>query len=99
LKTILTLVAAALAAATLASSASAGDSRAGIARGGSPSEPYVPFVTDFPAPAREAAPPRAAVRAAGGFDEVDAAFGAAAGLALSALAAASLRRRGRVSSA
>lgn len=86
MKAILTLAAASLAAAALAGPGSA-----------SP-DPFVPFVTDFPAGDRTTAPKVAS----DGFDGLDAALGAAAGLALGALAAASVpaaRRRRSLSSA
>lgn len=87
---LLTLLVAAAAAAALAVPASAG---------GRPAEPYVPFVTDFPSGTADA---RVRTAASGGFDGVDAAVGAVAGLALGGLAAASapaVRRRLRYSGA
>lgn len=63
---------------------------------------YVPFVTDFPNRVPEATPTGVGAHASGGLDGRDAAFGVAVGVALGALAAASLpalRRRRTVSSA
>lgn len=67
-------------------------------------ERYVPGVTDFPSSAPEAPAPVTVGDAyvTDGFDWLDAAFGAAVGLALGALAAASLlalRRRTGLSAA
>jgi hypothetical protein len=62
----------------------------------SESERYVPSVTDSPSYVPEAAPAGVAADVTGGFDWLDAAFGAAGGFGLGALAAASLlalRRR------
>ncbi len=94
MKPILTLLAAALAAAALAIPAAAGDPATDVPRSAS-SERYVPFVTDFPASAPEVARPGVAVPVGDGFVGLDAAFGAAVGLALGALAAVSLPRLGR----
>jgi hypothetical protein len=103
MKAILTFFAAALTALAIAIPGSAAeDSTTGATESGSQSETYVPFVTDFPHSAPEAAPPLVAANGNEGFDGVDAALGAAIGLALGALAAASLpplRRRRSVSSA
>jgi hypothetical protein len=103
MKAILTFLAAALTALAIAIPGSAAeDSTMGATESGSQSETYVPFVTDFPHSAPEAAPPLVAANGNEGFDGVDAALGAAIGLALGALAAASLpplRRRRSVSSA
>ena len=67
-------------------------------------EQYVPGVTDFPRAAPESPAPPAAVDVyvTDGFDWLDAAFGAAVGLALGALAAAmllALRRRTGIATA
>ena len=103
MKAILTSLAAALTALAFAIPASAAEgSTTGAPVGTTQSEPYVPFVTDFPHSAPEAAPPRLAATGNEGFDGLDAALGAAVGVALGALAAASLpslRRRRSVSSA
>jgi hypothetical protein len=103
MKAILTFLAAALTALAIAIPGSAAeDSTTGATVSGSQSETYVPFVTDFPHSAPEAAPPLVAANGNEGFDGLDVALGAAAGLALGALAAASLpplRRRRSVSSA
>jgi hypothetical protein len=66
------------------------------------SERYIPGVTDFPSYAPEAPVTDVEVRGTDGFDWLDAGFGAAVGLALGALAAASLlavRRRTGLSAA
>jgi hypothetical protein len=99
-KALLTLIATSLVAAVLAVPASAAEYISGVTDfpSASSSERYVPFVTDFPKRLPEAAP---AAHATGGLEGVDAAV-AALGLALGALAAASLpavRRRRSVSSA
>jgi hypothetical protein len=99
-KALLTLIATSLAAAVLAVPGSAAEYISGVTDfpSTSSSEHYVPFVTDFPKPLSEAAPE---AHASGGLDGVDAAV-VALGLALGALAAASLpavRRRRSVSSA
>ena len=103
MKAILTFLAAALTALAIAIPGSAAeDSTTGATERGPQSETYVPFVTDFPHSAPEAAPPLVAANGNEGFDGLDVALGAAAGLALGALAAASLpplRRRRSVSSA
>ncbi len=103
MKAILTFLAAALTALAIAIPGSAAEtSTTGATERGSQSETYVPFVTDFPHSAPEAAPPPVAASGHEGFDGLDAALGAAVGLALGALAAASLpplRRRRSVSSA
>jgi hypothetical protein len=103
MKAILTFLAAALTALAIAIPGSAAeDSTTGATESGSQSETYVPFVTDFPHSAPEAAPPLVAAGGNEGFDGLDAALGATVGLALGALAAASLpplRRRRSVSSA
>jgi hypothetical protein len=103
MKAILTLVAAALTALAIAiPGAAAEGSTTGATENGSRSEAYVPFVTDFPRSAPEAGVPRVAAVGNAGFDGLDVAIGAAVGLALGALAVASLpplRRRRSVSSA
>ena len=60
------------------------------------SERYIPGVTDFPSYAPESPATVGQVHVSDGFDWLDAGFGVAVGLALGALAAASLlvlRRR------
>jgi hypothetical protein len=105
MKAILSLLAASLAAGALAVSASAADEYIpGVTDfpTAEQSERYVPGVTDFPSYAPEAPSRAAAVHVSDGFDWLDAGFGAAAGLALGALAAASLlavRRRTGLSAA
>jgi hypothetical protein len=99
-KALLTLIATSLATIVLAVPASAAEYISGVTDFPSTpsSERYVPFVTDFPKPLAEAAPE---AHATGGLHGVDAAV-AALGLALGALAVASLpalRRRRSVSSA
>lgn len=93
-----TLVLAAVLAATALPAAAAAKESLRTVDAPSAPERYVPFVTDFPT---TAAPP-ARVDTTGGFDGLDAALGAAVGLALGALGAASvpaLRSRRRVASA
>jgi hypothetical protein len=105
MKAFLTLLAAVLAATALAVSASAADSYSPGSTdfpSASQSERYVPFVTDFPNHGPEAAPAAVEAYAADAFDGLDAAIGAAVGLALGVLAAASLpalRRRRSLSTA
>jgi hypothetical protein len=103
MKTILTLAAAALAAVALAGPGSAAEAPGVTAMpAAQEGERYVPFVTDFPDYGHEAAQTRVSSAGAGGFDALDAALGAAAGLAVGALAAAALparHRRRAVSSA
>lgn len=105
MKTLLISLAAALAATVLAVSAWGAERQTpGVtdAPSASQSQRYVPFVTDFPRAAPEAAPPRIEADGSVGFGGLDAALGAAIGLALGALVAVSLpalRRRRSVSSA
>jgi hypothetical protein len=99
-KALLTLIASSLAALAFAVPGSAAEYVSGVTDfpSASSSERYVPFVTDFPKPLQSAV---SEAHANGGLDGLDAAV-AALGLALGALAAASLpavRRRGSVSSA
>jgi hypothetical protein len=93
MKSVLTLLAASLVAAALALSASAADRYIPFVTDfprASQSERYVPFVTDFPSGAPAAPPVGVAAPVTEGFDWLDAAFGAAGGFLLGALAAASL---------
>lgn len=105
MKAILSLVAASVAAVALAVSASAADKYIpGVTDfpTAPQAERYVPGVTDFPSYAPEAPATGVQVHVTDGFDWVDAGFGVAIGLALGALAAASLlmlRRRTGVSTA
>jgi ABC-type oligopeptide transport system substrate-binding subunit len=105
MKPILSLIAALLAAGALAVSAPAADKYVpGVTDfpTAERAEPYIPGVTDFPSYAPEAPVAGVEVHVADGFDWLDAAFGASVGLALGALAAASLptlRRRTGLSAA
>jgi hypothetical protein len=99
MKALLALLAASFAATALAVSASGANGYTPFVTDFPRSQPerYVPFVTDFPTTVPEAEPAGAGAHPTDGFDWRDAAFG----LALVALAAASLpalRRRRTVSS-
>jgi hypothetical protein len=99
MKAILSLVAVSLAAVGLAVSASAADKYIpGVTDfpSAAQAERYIPGVTDFPSYAPEAPTAAVEVYVSDGFDWLDAALGAAVGLAIGALAAAALlaqRRR------
>jgi hypothetical protein len=105
MKAILSLIAASLAAVALAVPASAADKYIpGVTDfpRAEQSERYVPGVTDFPSYAPDAPATGVQVHVGDGFDWLDAGFGAGVGLALGALAAASLlavRRRTGLSAA
>lgn len=105
MKAIPTLLAAASAAMALAVSTYAAEPHsAGITNTPDGTEPerYIPFVTDFPEQHPEASGPVLAADTSDGFDGLDAAFGAAVGVAVGALGAVSLpalRRRNTLSSA
>jgi hypothetical protein len=103
MKAILSLLAVSLAAVALAvSPAAAEDYVPGVTdfpTSAQDSERYVPGVTDFP---RYAPVPEARTYVSDGFDWLDAGFGAAAGIAIGALAGASLlvvRRRAKLTTA
>ena len=105
MKAILSLIAVSIAAVAMAVSASAADEFipgvTDFPTTGEVDRQYVPGVTDFPSYVPES-PSTAQAYVSDGFDWLDAGFGAAIGLALGALAAASLlamRRRARVSTA
>jgi ABC-type oligopeptide transport system substrate-binding subunit len=104
MKTLLISLAAVLAATALAIPVSAAERQTpGVTDGASASQSqrYVPFVTDFPRVAPEAAPSGIEADGSVGFGGLDAALGVAIGLALGALAAVSLpalSRRRSVSS-
>jgi hypothetical protein len=106
MKAILSLIAVSIAAVALAVSASAADEFipgvTDFPSTGNVDARYIPGVTDFPSYAPEAPATGTQVYVSDGFDWIDAGLGVAVGVALGALAAATLlvlRRRTGVSTA